>query len=51
MESDRLIALSARNFTDWHEASLNALGVRRIGYRQVGVHTHWFHPGTITQRN
>ena len=23
---------------------------RSIGYRRIGVHTHWFHPGTFTQR-
>lgn len=28
MSSDRLITLSARNIANWHEASLNALGVR-----------------------
>ncbi|MCY4651931.1 MAG: GNAT family N-acetyltransferase [Dehalococcoidia bacterium] len=41
MESDRLIALSARNFADWHEASLNALGVRcktdAALWRQLGT--------------
>ena len=41
MESDRLIALSARNFADWHEASLNALGIRcktdAALWRQLGT--------------